>query len=242
MQHNRRNYYRILYVQPEAPAEIIAASYRTLMGPLGQHPDRGGCHETAVLLNEAYAVLSDPVRRKAYDRTLRKDLLRRAGSTTTGGATRAPEPHATTATRGAPDSGNCPFCAFSSPRLAKSDGACPRCGVPLTVPPRPPTTMRELFGKRGATRHARTRPVQITPWWGVPPVQAALLDLSLTGLGLLSPRPLAPEHLIRVCGREFDALVEVVACRPKADRHVIHARFVTLRTDPAAGVILSTVA
>lgn len=53
---NRRNYYRILHVQPEAPPEIITAAYRTLMGPLRQHPDRGGSHQAAALLNEAYVV------------------------------------------------------------------------------------------------------------------------------------------------------------------------------------------
>jgi predicted transcriptional regulator len=31
---NRRNYYRILQVQPDAPVEIIRASYRTMMREL----------------------------------------------------------------------------------------------------------------------------------------------------------------------------------------------------------------
>ena len=89
MKRNRRNYYRILHVQPEAPVEIIRASYRTLMGPLRQHPDRGGDHHVAALLNEAYAVLSDPARRAAYDRSLRKERLRVAPaspSASAGGA------------------------------------------------------------------------------------------------------------------------------------------------------------
>lgn len=47
-------------MQAEAPLEVIKASYRTLMGPLRHHPDRGGEHEAAALLNEVYAVLSDP--------------------------------------------------------------------------------------------------------------------------------------------------------------------------------------
>ncbi|CAG7857657.1 hypothetical protein MCAMS1_02562 [biofilm metagenome] len=67
---NRRNYYRILHVQPEAPIEIIKASYRSLMTKLNAHPDRGGDHESAVLINQAYAVLSDPQRRRKYDETL----------------------------------------------------------------------------------------------------------------------------------------------------------------------------
>ena len=35
---NRRNYYRILHVQPEAPLEIIKASYRGLMTKLNVQP------------------------------------------------------------------------------------------------------------------------------------------------------------------------------------------------------------
>ena len=64
---NRRNLYRILHVQPDAPDEIIQSSYRTLMMKLRMHPDLGGDHYTATLINEAYAVLSDPARRAAYD-------------------------------------------------------------------------------------------------------------------------------------------------------------------------------
>ena len=62
---NRRNLYRILHVQPDAPEEIIRSSYRTLMTKLRRHPDLGGDHFTATLINEAYAVLSDPEKRAA---------------------------------------------------------------------------------------------------------------------------------------------------------------------------------
>ncbi len=57
-------------MQPEAPPEIIKASYRSLMSKLKLHPDLGGDHEIASLINQAYAVLSDPERRRQYDKTL----------------------------------------------------------------------------------------------------------------------------------------------------------------------------
>ena len=63
--NERRNYYRILHVQPDAPTEIITASYRSLMTTLRMHPDRGGDHETAAVINQAYDVLSDPAKRRA---------------------------------------------------------------------------------------------------------------------------------------------------------------------------------
>src|SRR5690606_3216066 len=59
---NRRNYYRVLHVQPDAPTEIIRMSYLTLMRRLKMHPDLGGDHRKAALINEAFATLVDPVR------------------------------------------------------------------------------------------------------------------------------------------------------------------------------------
>ena len=67
---NRRNYYRVLHVQPDAPAELIKASYRTLMHKMKHHPDLGGDHETAVIINEAYDTLTDSKKRKIYDAQL----------------------------------------------------------------------------------------------------------------------------------------------------------------------------
>ena len=67
---NRRNYYRILHVQPDAPAEVIRASYRTLMREMKKHPDLGGANSEASLLNEAYAVLANSEARALYDKVL----------------------------------------------------------------------------------------------------------------------------------------------------------------------------
>ena len=73
---NRRNYYRILQVQPDAPVEIIRTSYRALMRDLKNHPDLGGDHRTASLINEAYAVLSNSRSRAEYDRKLFNDFCK----------------------------------------------------------------------------------------------------------------------------------------------------------------------
>ena len=67
---NRRNFYRILHVQPEAPGAVITASYRAMMSKLRLHPDLGGDTAGAALINEAYAVLSDPAKRASYDQKL----------------------------------------------------------------------------------------------------------------------------------------------------------------------------
>jgi curved DNA-binding protein CbpA len=57
--------YLILQVQPTAQPEVIAAAYRALARR--HHPDTGGDERAMMVLNAAWDVLRDPVRRAAYD-------------------------------------------------------------------------------------------------------------------------------------------------------------------------------
>ncbi len=72
---NRRNYYRILNVQPDAPAEIIRASYLTLLRELKKHPDLGGDGFNAAVINEAYETLSNIRKRSDYDKELLESYM-----------------------------------------------------------------------------------------------------------------------------------------------------------------------
>lgn len=65
------DYYQILQVHPEADPLVIKKAYRTLM-VAGGHPDHGGQDSRARRLTEAYEVLTNPERRRAYDRERRK--------------------------------------------------------------------------------------------------------------------------------------------------------------------------
>ena len=65
MTNDRRDHYRLLHVQADAPTEVIRGAYRALIAL--HHPDVGGDHAMALRLNDAYAVLSDADRRTVYD-------------------------------------------------------------------------------------------------------------------------------------------------------------------------------
>jgi len=80
---NRRNLYRLLHVQPDAPTEVIRGSYRTLMQTLRRHPDLGGDEWNAQLLNEARDILCDSRARADYD-VVFKARNRRTGASADG--------------------------------------------------------------------------------------------------------------------------------------------------------------
>ncbi len=58
--------YGVLEVSPRASPEVIRAAYHALQKL--RHPDAGGRNTHARFINEAYDVLSDPIRRSEYDR------------------------------------------------------------------------------------------------------------------------------------------------------------------------------
>ncbi len=71
------DYYTTLQVKPDATASDIKASYRRLAKQY--HPDlnrQAGASESMRRLNEAYAVLSEPQKRQAYDAVQRRSAYR----------------------------------------------------------------------------------------------------------------------------------------------------------------------
>lgn len=68
----RRNFYRILHVQPDASMAVIRENYRILVQRLKMRPDLRGANWNEELLDHAYDTLGDPVRRAVYDRELLK--------------------------------------------------------------------------------------------------------------------------------------------------------------------------
>ncbi|MBB5181109.1 curved DNA-binding protein CbpA [Planomicrobium koreense] len=59
------DYYTLLNILPKANEELIKRAYRIQSKAI--HPDQGGDERHFILLTEAYEVLSNPAKRKAYD-------------------------------------------------------------------------------------------------------------------------------------------------------------------------------
>jgi len=215
---NRRNLYRILHVQPDAPEEIIRSSYRTLMTKLRRHPDLGGDHFTATLINEAYAVLSDPAKRAAYDDAWR-DLAARATDVS------PPAPGAPAAAAA------CPFCGAAHGFTGRIHGTatCTTCNAPLA----PAERERLDAGQRAVSRVPRRSPLTyFTGWPGQGPFPGETRDLSLHGLRFVTHSALPVSKVIKVDCEALVALARILSCTDNDQRDwrwLIRAEYVTVR-------------
>jgi len=64
----KRDFYKVLQVDPGADADVIAAAFGVLSGKLNPRTDQTGVHEVRLAeLNRAYLTLRDRAARRAYD-------------------------------------------------------------------------------------------------------------------------------------------------------------------------------
>lgn len=238
---NRRNYYRILHVQPDAPGAVLKSSYRALMRTLEMHPDRGGEHWNAALINEAYGVLSDPVTRAEYDRTLDVAQLRnrppRDRESESGpSAPRRPDPPADDGS----DAMGCLFCGTANSRAGSRPlpELCRECTSPLTLAGAP---QHEASGRRAARRVARVGGVRYFTEWPQPHAgEGRIVDLSPGGLRFETGAPIDIFQIIKLDGPVVDAVARVVTCRDVGRSFAIGVRFYTVRFHRDRGTFLST--
>jgi curved DNA-binding protein CbpA len=228
---NRRNYYRILFVQPDAPLDVIKASYRALMGPLKHHPDLGGDHQAAALINEAYQVLRDPVRREAYARTYRAPWARAQANDKNSSADWNPADWV--------NHECCPFCQANLPKFIDAETDCERCRCPLSPPIVQPARAKELIGRRAMPRIAKTGPAILYRTWQSNPTAVRLRDLSTGGLSLYAGVPITVGQAIRVAGALLDAVAQVVSCRQYQGEWIINGQLLTARFAKRSGVFVS---
>jgi hypothetical protein len=183
---NRRNFYRLLQVQPDAPTEIIRAAYRTLMLKLKHHPDLGGSTTDAVELNEAYEVLTDPGRRAAYDKELYLRYTKRAE---------------------VPDKSPlitvfCPVCKRPLARKPQPGARCASCQSPLQS--EKPANHRRAY-ERALARTKRDDMVLYYTTWPGKPQQGKMIDFSPQGMRFLCVERLSPGTVLKIRSRFCDA-------------------------------------
>jgi DnaJ-class molecular chaperone len=236
---NRRNYYRILHVERDAPLAVIQASYRTLMLKLGVHPDLGGDPAEAAVVNEAFATLSDPARRAAYDRTLARAPGGRAS--TPASQARMPAPAAPPAR---PSTIACSFCSAACPAPIRPDSTCPGCGSPLA-----PATRHDAGHDPRRAMDRLPRDMQVTFRRAHAPrdaLQGLTRDVSLDGLRLLSQVHLTVNERVRIESGLCSAVGVVRSVRrstvPGLGGWECGIEFLTRRLLSDQGVLISTVA
>jgi curved DNA-binding protein CbpA len=226
-----RNLYLILHVQPDAPEEIIRSSYRTLMTKLRRHPDLGGDHHTATLINEAYAVLCDPAKRAAYDEAWRSVAVNPVPASRTAPDTPARSPFST-----------CQFCgtAHGFADRIHTSVTCATCNTPLA----PAVRERLDTGQRAVSRMPRQLALKyFTGWPGEGPFHGEARDLSLHGLRFVTQAALPVTKLLKVDCEAVNALVRVVACSGLDEgdwRWLIRAEYVTVSFRRARGGFVTT--
>lgn len=189
---NRRNYYRVLQVQPDAPFEVIRASFKALMRELKQHPDLGGDLWNAQVLNQAYETLSHESKRQDYDRV----LFERYNKT----------PFHDTRSDTAPlISFFCPFCKRPLARAAKSTESCPTCRSPL----RSSGDSSREGCRRAMPRTKKSSQFLFYTTWPQKGRPAELIDLSKTGMRFRCGQRLNKDMLIKVSGKLMTGVAKV---------------------------------
>lgn len=246
---NRRNYYRILHVQPDAPVEIIRSSYRTLMQRLKQHPDLGGDHWNAALINEAYRVLTNPQSREQYDHE--RQLIRRESSSAKPADYAAEEtfgpsvkqsadyPAAGTATTPDPDPA-CLFCLtpHDSSLIDDPDAVCSKCASPLCAASQ---WLLEHSGQRTIKRVAKHLDINFyTTWPQAAPCIGQTLDVSPNGMRFISERRLGEGRNIKIASSAIEAVALVTHCQQnETNRWIVGVAFETLRLAHSQGIFFS---
>ena len=233
------DHYRVLYVQPDAPVEVIHASWRTLMGRLRQHPDLGGSHERAVLVNEAWAVLGDTARRAAYDLQIGHGaslLPSRPGDSVSVQPVARAQPQAAVA---AGRAHHCALCQQVFAGMLWSDSRCANCHSPLAALPEPGAQGHELLGRRGAVRRDQSHVALVHLGWPSTALPVRWRDLSLTGLSFYAPQAIAPGQRLRLIDSVIDGVIEVVGCRAQGRVFTVHGRLLTALLLQATGVFVS---
>jgi curved DNA-binding protein CbpA len=247
---NRRNYYRILHVQPDAPVEIIKASYRTMMQKLAQHPDLGGDHWNSTLINEAKEVLTDPLKRIEYD----KELMAFHSMSELSGRKQNKQQREKTGVNRSSSKKYDPiiksFCSFcKSPRTGNShllpDTVCTQCKSPLYPVEKVKT---DISSQRAVDRIEKHQEISFYTYW--PPQKThkgQIRDLSPNGMQFITDQQLSKDLIIKIDSSVLQATARVANSRKhEADLQMVYygigVEFVTIHFKESHGTFVSVTA
>ncbi|MEE8292061.1 MAG: J domain-containing protein, partial [Candidatus Tectomicrobia bacterium] len=221
---NRRNYYRILQVQPDAPQAVIRASYKALMRELKLHPDLGGDHWNATVLNDAYTTLGDPDRRAAYD----KKLFERYTT------------HPFDADKEPVISYFCPFCKRPLARQADPEETCPSCRSPLASDG---GAHREQ-DQRAIERLRKSGQIRFYKDWPLKPSLGEIVDLSPEGMRFQCRDQLMLQVTIKISSRDLQAVAVVQNISRLVERgkilYIVGVQFLSVQFSQPKGSFYST--
>ena len=223
----RRSYYRILQIQPDAPPEIIQASYRALMKELRRHPDLGGSTEEAFVLNEAYETLMDPEKRAAYDdRIFQKSI--EGGMRFT---------HRNTSSE------LCPVCAAEISRKLEPGELCCKCHTPLRSDLEIET---DDWNRRSILRMKSSATIEYYVTWPGTLRQGRMLDFSPKGMRFICEEELSPGTVLKISCSLLDAAGLVTNLSEEATgeqvSYAVGISFIAVHFTDVHGTFLSTFA
>lgn len=237
---DNRNYYDVLHVGRGAPTEIIRSSYRTLMQKLKHHPDLGGDAATAAIINEAYAVLSNPESRTEYDAKL--DIFAQLAE---GLHEQSAEQEPVVEPVLVLDPfRECVFCEspHSHGRVIDADASCNACDSPLSIADGPRANSAD---QRTVARIDKSQAMTFyTRWPQRKGIVAQMEDISLTGLRFSTPHDLKEGQRLKIASIALQAIAHVTNCRYERRGWktlcVAGVSFVTLRFTQSVGGFVST--
>ena len=265
------DYYALLHVQPNAPAAVIKASYRTMMQKLNHHPDRGGDEGFARLLNEASRTLCDPKTRARYD-ALRQQFPKKSpakrensaeedtqtwgepggapGNTQTGSATNKSQGEDRSAFSALPAKPSCQFCNTPYPSGTPTTGSlyeeisrCTGCnGARTPIEQLSDSTDEEL--RRVHRQNHKTHATLYSQWPPQDIKDVTLIDFSTSGCALHTDEALPEEHIVMIETGMFNAICRVRYChqQEQAEKFTLGVAFVTLDMSASPGSLLNATA
>ncbi len=227
---NNRNYYQILHVQQNAPVEVIRSSYRTMMQRLKMHPDLGGDHEEAAIVNQAYAVLTNAKKRADYDASLEKPAENDSQAT----EVKSKSPTSNTIYNQDIDTAkSCSFCqsAHSFGEKIEPDCVCNECGSTLFPAVK---QVLEKDDQRIIQRIDKQWPVTFfTQWPDAIPYVGQTQDVSLNGIQIVTSVYMQEGQFVKMNSQMLDAVARVMNSREDYNEGTkiwrVGLEFITLR-------------